>query len=674
MEVSPDGKHYAVLVRQADAEANDFRTGWFVGQTAKDALTYVGQGGCARPSLTAAGFSGGEIESRPVRWSPDGKWIAYTLNENGEIQLWRSSADGKVQEQLSHNAGDVYEFEWSSDSRSIYFTAGVPRSQRRLVEERKFRDGYNYNEDVYSFSNFMQAELTRPPETTFSFWTVDLSVRIERIGSSLERESFDLLQSRHSHPGSEGREYVTTNSRGGIAWATQLTNGGFQVMASLPKGKLKHVECKAEQCRGAIRGIGWSDNHQEVVFWRGEGIDNTIHAFYAWAPMDDRVRSLLRAPDDELRLCQFTRHDTAICVRETKQQPSHVAAVYFAKGTVQVIGDLNPEFQSIQLGKVKRIEWETPELSWNTADGPLPGLYPKRAYGYIVLPPGFDASKKYPAIVEPYIAHGFEPSVGGEHPLHVYAANGFVVLNLAFPWPDPEAVERLGLTNKLMRTLYSADLDFPHLTMLTHSTVAGLDAALARGFIDARRVGMGGVSHGTFVPLHLAWKVGRVSALSISSPVWGPHEYYWGTRKQREMELSDGGVADDLGWRLKPEGAGREFWSQIDPADHVNEIRAPILMQLADQEAYALLRLIRHLDDAGRPYDAYIFRNENHIKWQPAHLKSIQARNLDWFRFWLQGYEDPAPEKEAQYKHWRNLKLSSRSSIDRVNHTAAWSN
>jgi hypothetical protein len=48
--------------------------------------------------------------------------------------------------------------------------------------------------------------------------------------------------------------------------------------------------------------------------------------------------------------------------------------------------------------------------------------------------------------------------------------------------------------------------------------------------------------------------------------------------------------------------------------------------------------------------------------WSPAngtvaaHLHAIMNRNLDWFRFWLQDYEDPVPTKKAQYARWRKLR------------------
>lgn len=33
-----------------------------------------------------------------------------------------------------------------------------------------------------------------------------------------------------------------------------------------------------------------------------------------------------------------------------------------------------------------------------------------------------------------------------------------------------------------------------------------------------------------------------------------------------------------------------------------------------------------------------------------------QGLSVDWFRFWLQGYEDPDPARAEQYKRWDELK------------------
>lgn len=43
----------------------------------------------------------------------------------------------------------------------------------------------------------------------------------------------------------------------------------------------------------------------------------------------------------------------------------------------------------------------------------------------------------------------------------------------------------------------------------------------------------------------------------------------------------------------------------------------------------------------------------------PAERMVSQGTNVDWFRFWLQGYEDRDPAKAEQYKRWREKKLQA---------------
>src|SRR3546814_6007431 len=47
--------------------------------------------------------------------------------------------------------------------------------------------------------------------------------------------------------------------------------------------------------------------------------------------------------------------------------------------------------------------------------------------------------------------------------------------------------------------------------------------------------------------------------------------------------------------------------------------------------------------------DLYVFPHEPHIKFQPRHKLAVYQRNLDWFRFWLQDYEDPDPARSEEH-------------------------
>jgi hypothetical protein len=231
--------------------------------------------------------------------------------------------------------------------------------------------------------------------------------------------------------------------------------------------------------------------------------------------------------------------------------------------------------------------------------------------------------------------------------LHAMAARGFVVLNANFPSATPEGQARFGRDH--MKLGFSAELGFPFLSMYMESTVRALDLVIARGFVDERRVGIGGVSHGASTPMFLLMKHDRIAAAAISGGIWSQLEYYWGTPYAASVGFGES-------WFVKPVGEGLEFWKQIDLADDVESIEAPLLINTPATETYSLIRLMKHMREAGKPYDAYVFPQETHIKWQAAHIRACMERNLDWFSFWLQSYEDPDPAKADEYARWRGLR------------------
>jgi Tol biopolymer transport system component/C-terminal processing protease CtpA/Prc len=81
--------------------------------------------------LWRAGTKGGQAvrltamqgyETNP-RYSPDGKWIAFTGRQNGNADVYiMPSGGGEIRQLTWHSSGDVVN-SWSWDSRSIYFTS-----------------------------------------------------------------------------------------------------------------------------------------------------------------------------------------------------------------------------------------------------------------------------------------------------------------------------------------------------------------------------------------------------------------------------------------------------------------------------------------------------------------------------------------------------------------------
>jgi hypothetical protein len=100
----------------------------------------------------------------------------------------------------------------------------------------------------------------------------------------------------------------------------------------------------------------------------------------------------------------------------------------------------------------------------------------------------------------------------------------------------------------------------------------------------------------------------------------------------------------------------RAYWAPLSMTLAARRMNRPLLMQLADSELNLGLETFTALHEAGQPVEMYVFPDETHIKWQPAHRLAIYERNLDWFSFWLRGRIDPDPAKAAQYARWIAMK------------------
>jgi dipeptidyl aminopeptidase/acylaminoacyl peptidase len=119
--ISPDGKWCAVEVTTWNIEANDSASQiWLLstdGKTQKQ-LTHFGE-----PAALAAGSGGGK-NSNP-KWSPDGKWIAFTSKRGGDDvpQIYVIAAEGGEARRVSNMPFAPSALKWSGDSSTVYCIA-----------------------------------------------------------------------------------------------------------------------------------------------------------------------------------------------------------------------------------------------------------------------------------------------------------------------------------------------------------------------------------------------------------------------------------------------------------------------------------------------------------------------------------------------------------------------
>jgi hypothetical protein len=105
-----------------------------------------------------------------------------------------------------------------------------------------------------------------------------------------------------------------------------------------------------------------------------------------------------------------------------------------------------------------------------------------------------------------------------------------------------------------------------------------------------------------------------------------------------------------------PFGEGLRQWLNRSPGFNIDKITAPLLVVgegpfslLSMWQPYALLRYLH------KPVDLIMLNTNEHVLTNPGVRLASQSGSVDWFRFWLQNYEDPDPAKSTQYIRWREL-------------------
>ncbi len=140
------------------------------------------------------------------------------------------------------------------------------------------------------------------------------------------------------------------------------------------------------------------------------------------------------------------------------------------------------------------------ELWFEASDG-------NRAHGWIVKPPDFDPETKYPLLME---IHGgpFAMYVGRfDFRYQVFAANGFVVL-----YTNPR-----GSTGYGEEFSQAIDHAYPSVDYL--DLMGAVDAVIERGFVDEKRMYVGGCSGGGVLSSWVIGHTDRFAAAAVRCPV-----------------------------------------------------------------------------------------------------------------------------------------------------------
>jgi dipeptidyl aminopeptidase/acylaminoacyl peptidase len=189
--------------------------------------------------------------------------------------------------------------------------------------------------------------------------------------------------------------------------------------------------------------------------------------------------------------------DTGVAVGTltAPEKPADVVRFDLARpDAITQLTDVNADILAgVTLGKLTEM--------WYTAPDGL------RVQGWYITPPDFNPAKKYPMQLHihggPHSMYG----VGFNYGWQEHAANGYVIL-----YTNPRGSTGYGseFGNMIMRAYPSKDYD---------DLMAGVDALLAKGFVDERNMFVTGCSGGGVLTAWIVGKTDRFAAASANCPV-----------------------------------------------------------------------------------------------------------------------------------------------------------
>lgn len=638
IQMSPDGKYVAYVLGQAVYETNRYRSGMFVIGTAKGSKP-INLGTVGPPPWDELNEW---LPENPV-WSQDSRYIYHTMKSGDSWQVWRWDRQGGAPDQVTHVQHSVQSISLGPDGTKLVLTLEIPSNidKKKLAEEGILYDG--------SFEATGQSIIDR-----LAAMPSGAEMWIQEIRSG----------TAHKATPEEQRQMEDS------ADATLTLNGQLSIQAFT----------KEEIEKQKIYGLNLSPDRKKVAYWRledepsksewvnfplmlrsangGNPVTLTVWPLYAgeyWWSADSKfvyyeednnynpnneanTTTIMAAPAsgsaphvvlqtaDFLRDCSADKSKQLLaCVSESDANPWNVAFADLSTGEIRTLADVNPELQNLIINPSKRID--------------VVDKRGDRFWGHLVLPVGYEAGKRYPLVITTYADYGgfLRGGVGDEYPIHVFAANGFAVLNF---------------NDERFRTIKPGDFDsvMPRWQGPMEAIAAAVTKLSDMGIVDRSKVGVTGLSHGAEIVNYGISHTNLFRAAIASGASFDPIFFYVHTDQARVEMLPHGLNLES------PDGDSAPRWQKVSAALNVDRIHTPLLVNASDAEYIYAMQLVASLRDRKKPAEMFIYPDERHEKNQPRHRYAIYERNVDWLNFWLRDKEDSNPKKAEQYKRWRELR------------------
>ena len=464
-------------------------------------------------------------------WSADGKDIWFATTRSGDMQLWKMQADGSQPKQVSNIEGGIEGFGISPDEKHIYYTqfvhakdvnsadvyADMDKSKARIYDDLMVRhwdywdkgdylhifvadlstEGVGKGVDIVGKESawdaplapyFDHAEIAWSPDGKKLAYTCKPLTGAEyAVSTDSDIFIYDLASGKTENICKGNKTYPFVGYDKYPVWSPSGKKIAFRSQERAGNEADKERLMVYDLASGKVDYVTKNfDYHATNVVWDGED------RVYFIAPIEatHQICAAKVAEASEVEVLTKGDHDInsfeiggGKCVGSVMSisMASEMFEFDLKSGAMKQLTNVNKEvYDNIKMGKVEK-RWVA------TTDG-------KKMLTWVILPPDFDESKKYPALL---YCQGGPQSVVSQFwsyrwNFQLMAAQGYIVV----------APNRRGLPSFGQEWLDQISGDYSGQNIKDY--LSAIDDVAKEKWCDKERLGCVGASYGGYSTFYLA--------------------------------------------------------------------------------------------------------------------------------------------------------------------------
>ena len=618
---SPDGSKVLYTVREA--------------VMTDDRSEYVNQVFlCNADGSNTIQLTKGDKNSANPKWSPDGKWIAFTSSRDGKNNLYVLPVGGGEAEKVTDVKSGVGNYDWSHDGNMIAFVMTDAAADKEEKNKKSKNDWYFMDEEVKQ-------------NRLFVLWLNKKDTAGKRIQKQVTKENYNINAFDWSPDGksiaySHGKSPEQNDNVYSDISLIDIESGTIKPIAKTgagesnplfsPDGKLIAYYATEDpvdwsgprhaKIYSVADGKSWKlqatpDENGGIVGWTADG-KNIL-----WSEANKTLNSIFVLSADGKSITEWNKgttdlvgatsiNSTGTYIAFTLQNPSKFPEAYISS-----LNNYSPvKITNINADNASKPLPKTEVIKWKGADG-------KEIEGLLTYPINYKHGTKVPFILN---VHGGPAGVfqqtcvagnAGTYPIAAFAEMGYAILR-----PNPRGSSGYGTEFRTANRSDWGGKDFIDL-------MAGVDEVIKMGVADENKMGVMGWSYGGFMSSWIVGHTDRFKVASIGAPV---------------VDLGFQNLTDDIEGFLPSYFKTDPWndWSLYDahsPLRFVKNVKTPVMLQHCEGDQRVPISngimFYNALRRRNVPVRMLAMPRQGHGPVEPTMVLKTMQTNVEWFEKYL---------------------------------------